>query len=107
MTEGLSFLSRRWGSSPRKIRFELSYLDFARYLRIERRAMGEEATVSAYGTLAAIAEVVGKKGNASIKKFVKAVTPKDMGDESTSIASPNDIGVLRQRIREATARGEF
>ena len=69
--------------------------------------MGEEAVVQAYGTLAAIIEVVGKKGNASLRKFVRAVTPKDMGDEPTSIASPNDIGVLRQRIREAMARGEF
>ena len=63
--------------------------------------------VQAYGTLAAIAEVVGKKGTHALKKFADSVTPKDMGDEPASPSNPNDIGVLRKRIRAAQAAGEF
>jgi hypothetical protein len=107
---GLAFLARRWGSTPYRLRHQLTYPEFSTYLLAERHAYGEEATIAAYGTAAAIADVFGGKKSKALKKFSTVLTPKaslDGDREPVSKKNPggHDMGVLKARYRAAEAAG--
>jgi hypothetical protein len=107
---GLAFLSRRWGTSPYRLRHELTYPEFSTYLLVERHSYGEEATIAAYGTAAAIADVFGGKKSKALKKFSKVLTPKASLDgrrEPVSQKSPGGHGMdeLKRRYRALDAAG--
>lgn len=79
---------------------------------IERRAMGEESILFAYGTHSAIIDAIGGSKVGAIKKFSAAVRPSDHvesrpeGRGQTSFAG-HDISVLQHRVRAAVASGEL
>ncbi len=79
---------------------------------IERRAMGEESVLFAYGTHSAILDAIGGSKVGALKKFSQAVRPSDHVEsrpESRGQASfaGHDISVLQHRVRAAVASGEI
>lgn len=87
----------------------MTYDQFTAYIRIERSALGEESVMVAYGTAAAIAEVMGGKKTKALRKFANAVTPyyEDEVDPVPSHGDSADMGLLRRRIRAEMAAGRL
>lgn len=79
---------------------------------IERRAMGEESILDAYGTHSAILDALGGSKMQALKKFSQAVRPSDdvdtpsRGQGQTPFVG-HDISVLQHRVAAMVASGEL
>ena len=79
---------------------------------IERRAMGEESVLFAYGTHSAILDAIGGSKVRALKKFSDAVRPIDHVESRPEVRGQasfagHDISVLQHRVRAAVASGEI
>jgi hypothetical protein len=65
--------------------------------------------LTAYGTAAAIAEVIGGRKTKALSKFSRAVRPYNDEGVSTTASSGDsaDMGTLRSRIHSAMKAGEL
>ncbi len=105
-------MSRRWGQTPLQLRRQLTYHEFTESVMIERRAMGEEAILFAYGTHSAILDAIGGSKVRALQKFSQAVRPSDHAESrpegrSHVPVAGHDISMLQHRVRAAVASGEL
>ena len=94
----------------------MTYLEFTENVMIERRAMGEESILFAYGTHSAILDAIGGSKLGALKKFSQAVRPSDdvetpsQGQAQAQGQTPfvgHDISILQHRVAAAVASGEL
>ena len=79
---------------------------------IERRAMGDESILFAYGTHSAILDAIGGSKVRALQKFSQAVRPSDHADtpsrnQGQASLAGHPISVLQHRVRALVASGEL
>ena len=90
----------------------MTYPEFTESIMIERRAMGEESILFAYGTHSAILDAIGGSKVGALKKFTQAVRPADHTETPSRAQGQapfvgHDISVLQHRVRSLVASGEM